>query len=300
MNIEDLKKVLHVTQTSNLQRSAKVLYMSAGGLSKIVTKVEQGLHTRLFERVGKNIQLNDNGKRFALHAHQLVHDYEQLASHFKDATFDISLILCGPAIITDYWMSHIFNCCDLAKTNININTEFEGDAIKRVEQGGAHIALVSAKAIVQLSPSLQTIKLTSSVAKVMASATHPLWSTHPSGKLSVAQLNDYGFACLSASPFCGIEQGLGSDGWRDDKIKRRIQFRCDELNSLMSIVKNGLAVAYLPDYMGKIEQLRALEITDCPWHCDEEIYLVWRPSTADGWLNRLISNIEQTLCQHLN
>ena len=53
MDIDDLRKIIHVAKTQNLQHSAKALFTSAGALSKIVKKTEKSLNTQLFDRIGR-------------------------------------------------------------------------------------------------------------------------------------------------------------------------------------------------------------------------------------------------------
>jgi hypothetical protein len=31
-----------------------------------------------------------------------------------------------------------------------------------------------------------------------------------------------------------------------------------------------------------------LRVSDCPYECVEEAYLIWRPDVASGWQNQLV------------
>ncbi len=52
---------------------------------------------------------------------------------------------------------------------------------------------------------------------------------------------------------------------------------------LMSLVRSGLALAYLPDFALSEPGLVRVMLSDCPCVCVETTYLTWRPSAASGW-----------------
>lgn len=106
-----------------------------------------------------------------------------------------------------------------------------------------------------------------------------------------AQVLAHAFAAPSRSMFCGLERGARADGWRDDALPRRIRFWLDDLQLLIALVRSGQALAYLPDFALAEAGLTRLRVSDCPYECVEDCFLVWRPASASGWQQQLVDEL---------
>jgi DNA-binding transcriptional LysR family regulator len=104
---------------------------------------------------------------------------------------------------------------------------------------------------------------------------------------------EYDFACPSRSLFCGEQRGARSDGWRDDQLPRRIRYWTDDLQLLLTFVKSGQALAYLPDFALADPDLVRIHVNDCAFVCSEQVALVWNSATASQWQQ----HVAQTLAQ---
>lgn len=298
MDIDDLRKIIHVAKTQNLQHSAKALFTSAGALSKIVKKTEKSLNTQLFDRIGRNIKLNEQGRIFVLHAANLVHDSDQLLSHFAAKQTRHSMQISGPSIIQDYWLERILPSAVCQQFYINVDNCYEGEALTKVKHGLAQLGFVTGEALHNVENSeVQRIHLARVHFALAISDQHADYAELV-GDLTLEQFARLAFACPKNSAFCGLQRGVGSDGWRDDQLPRNIQFRFNDLHSLLAMVKRGVAAAYLPEYVIQHEGLNALgsgqfqqEMTR-PF---EDIYLIWKPTLAPGWLNALLEKITANL-----
>jgi DNA-binding transcriptional LysR family regulator len=105
------------------------------------------------------------------------------------------------------------------------------------------------------------------------------------------QVLHHDFACPDRSLFCGIARGARSDGWRDDKLPRKIRFWLEDLQLLMALVKSNQALAYLPDFALQDPGLVRVKVSDCPYECVEQCWLLWKPATASGWQNKLVAGL---------
>ena len=173
--------------------------------------------------------------------------------------------------------------------SLTLDASWEGQAITMVATGQAHLGVVTRFALEGSSQSADfaRIPIGNSNFLVVASKCHPLFKQYTDGKVSASQLQPFGFACPSVSPFCGIERGIGSDGWRDEQVPRTIAYRCNDFSVLMSLVKQGLALAYVPDFVARGLDLNIVKLTDLDHDVKEDIELIFKPSLASGWLNRL-------------
>ncbi|WFO20931.1 substrate-binding domain-containing protein [Pseudoalteromonas sp. H100] len=168
---------------------------------------------------------------------------------------------------------------------------FEGEAISQVASGAAHIALVTREALNNSShANLVAVDVFNTGFSLAGAADHQLVQTG-SLTLNKNQLLHAAFACPLFSPLCGLEQGIGSDGWQDDIAPRNIVFRCSDYSALIEVVQSGLALAYLPNFVIDDLGFTKLTVKGVNSHYNEDIVLIYKPSKADGWLNKLMYSL---------
>lgn len=76
MNIQQIRYFLHLAKTENMKQSADELFISQPALSKSISNLEEGLNTRLFDRIGRGIQLNKYGKLFQQRAYRAMNELD--------------------------------------------------------------------------------------------------------------------------------------------------------------------------------------------------------------------------------
>ena len=293
MSFEDLRKVIHLAHSQNIQTSAKALNLTPGALSKTLKKIERALNTSLFDRAGRNIQLNRQGKKFIHYAANLVHEYEQMCSEFNGNKVRQQVNVTGPSVLLNHCLQALIKELPAKNTELNIDASFEGEAIKRLLGGHAHIAIVTGEVLSDIDTAeLESVLLGATTFKIVAAGSHELFSLYPEGKMTLDQLLTSPFVCPSSSPFCGVVRGIGSDGWPDQQYPRNIAFRTDDFSSLLSIVRQGQAVAYVPDFVLTSTAFRSIELSDFTYGYQEEYHLVYKPGMADGWLKKLVGKIK--------
>jgi len=292
MRFDDLQKITHLAHSQNIQASAKALNITAGALSKTLKKIEDQLKTLLFDRVGRNIQLNVQGKKFITYALTITHEYEQMCSEFTDKRSNYLLKVSGPAVLLDACLKKIMPLMSSDNMELSVDALYEGDAIKQLTNGQSHIAVVTDEVLAGLATfALSSVSLGTTKYQVIAGHQHEIFTVFPKGKVSIDDLLKYCFICPKTSPFCGIERGVGSDGWLDHEYPRKILFRSDDLSALLSIVNQGQTLAYVPDTVIDTDRFRVIDIAGYANQYQEAYSLVYKPSTAEGWLNQLISSL---------
>ncbi len=291
MHLDDIEKVIHMASSQNLHTTAKHFNITPGALSKTLKKVEANLATELFNRVGKTLVLNDKGKEFVKHSSDLVHNYQQLTSRFKSDNHKFNAVIAGPAILLKSGLKKLLIPLGNLPCSVRINNVFEGEAISQVASGAAHIALVTREALNNSShANLVAVDVFNTGFSVAGAADHQLVQTG-SLTLNKNQLLHAAFACPLFSPLCGLEQGVGSDGWQDDIAPRNIVFRCSDYSALIEVVQSGLALAYLPNFVIDDLGFTKLTVKGVNSHYNEDIVLIYKPSKADGWLNKLMYSL---------
>lgn len=293
MRFDDLQKIIHLAHSQNVHISASALNITVGALSKTLKKIEHKLNTRLFDRIGRNIQLNASGKKFLSYALHLTHEYEQMCSEFTDKQKKCHLKISGPAVLLDACLEKIMPLLPDDNMEWTIDALFEGDAMKHLINGQSHIAIVTNEALADVDAfALESVLLGVTTGTVVASHQHEIFKAFPDGIVRMEDLLNYAFVCPKTSPFCGIERGIGSDGWLDHKYPRNISCRSDDFNTLLSIVNHGKALAYIPDIAIDANKQSAIKVIDFSNHYQEQFSLVYKPSAADGWLNHLMHKLK--------
>jgi len=293
MDIEDLRQFLVISNLNNLQTAAVELNKTAGALSKVIKRLEIKLNTQLFDRSGRNIVLNQKGERFRQYALNIVHESDQVLSEFGNVNTKIKVNITGPSVLVQFWLPQLIKKLENKTFELNLHIDWEGQALSQVEKGMMHMALATKFTASERSniSDLRCVNLGETVFKVVASKHHPLFNDFSNGQISTEQLQKYEFACPSVSPFCGIKRGVGSDGWHDDEIPRSIGFRCNDFSILMTLVTQGSALAFVPDFIAHQYGLNIVELSDYDHNNKETIAIYYKPSLAAGWLNKLMDSM---------
>ncbi len=291
MELNDLRLFAAAARHESLQLASTELFCTPSAVSKALKRLEEELRTPLFDRVGKGVALNAAGARLQERALAMLQLAEQTQSEFGAAprgSAAAHVRMAAPALLQARYASAWASALAPLPpgSTLRLLERFEDDAVTAVQRGEADLAVVSRAAVrgaqaagLQAEP-LETLHM-----QLALGGTHPLF-----GKRSAkaAQVLQHAFACPTRSLLCGRAQGLGSDGWHDAELPRRIAYLCDDLHALLQLVRCGHALAYLPAFLIEREGLTRLLVSDCPFTCEDEAFLVWRASQARGWQHRFV------------
>lgn len=90
MDLKNLSYFIKVAETEHLSRSAKSLHIAQPALSKIISNLESDLQVKLFDRVGKKIHLNDNGRIFLRYAKMAINAIADARTEIADCNLQQS------------------------------------------------------------------------------------------------------------------------------------------------------------------------------------------------------------------
>lgn len=126
MQIVDLQKIAHLAHTQSLPQTAKHFNITPGALSKTLKKVESTLKTELFDRIGRHIELNSNGRRFVSYTRHILHEYQQMCSEFS-SNHSIQKVKCsGPSILLTPSMALLLQHLP-SQAEVEFDIQFEGN-----------------------------------------------------------------------------------------------------------------------------------------------------------------------------
>lgn len=109
MDLLQLRYFLALAETGALTKTAKKLYISPSSLSATISKLEKELDVRLFDRPGRMIILNNNGKTFYKHVKTAIDELDYAITAINKDT-SVTVIVDSPnmwsAAISDFIANH--------------------------------------------------------------------------------------------------------------------------------------------------------------------------------------------------
>jgi DNA-binding transcriptional LysR family regulator len=296
MDLDDLRVFTTTARTRSLHAAGLELNQTASALSKAIRRLEASLNVPLFDRSAKQLVLNRAGDSLLPRALQLLSFAEQTRSELSGADARVHCRIAAPAMLLwrfgeSFSRRLIANFPDSA---ITLKPMFEDQALAALASGEVDFACITAHAQhsnKHWQSHWQSDPLGAMTMHLSAGIKHPLGAKPGVATATTAELLQYDFACPPRSLLCGMERGAHSDGWRDDQLPRRIRYWVDDLQVLLALVKSGLALAYLPDFAEFDPQLKRILVSDCPYICTEQLYLVHAPTQASGWQRRWVSSV---------
>lgn len=287
MEIFELRYFLAVAKIENVNRAAETINVSAGSLSKAISRLEDELQTPLFFKTGRGIKLTPEGLILKQKATQILQMEEDARLELRGKeSGSLNVFISSEEIVQSCFGVEIVQKISklYPKAKIQFLIRSDESAIEQVKNGEAHLALITSD-----SPAELATKLISKVEfKTTASKSHPLYKKYGSQKaVPIAELLQYPFVAPDSAVLGKIAKSDSIDGWRDDKFPRQIKFKVCGLKFVENLVRSGEALAYLPDYFVESTQLEVLKVVGCPYTCQQNVRIVTKDPTALSWLNKL-------------
>ncbi len=291
MEIFELRYFLAVAQIENLNRAARDIHVSAGSLSKAISRLEDELQTPLFFRSGRGIRLTAAGKILKTKAASILQLEEdsRLEITGREAG-SLNVFISSAEYLHASFGTKLIKVIDThyprARTQFRVNSDEK--SIEQVIEREVQLALVT----LDIPPELTSIVLSRVNFTTCASPKHPLLKTYSrDDHIPVAEILKYAFVSPDRTIFGNIGTSTSFDGWRDDKFPRNIKYRTDGLRLMENMIHAGLALGYLPDPVIESADLIPLRVSGCRYSCSQTVRLIAKDPTSLGWLNRLWDEI---------
>ena len=299
MNLSDLRVFISAARRPSLGAAALELHLTPSAVSKALKRLEDSLGKPLFDRSAKQLVLNDSGQLLLARAQTLLALADQAKADLMGERAAVDCRVAGPAILLwrhGQMLSQALRA--YPEASLRMQAMFEDEALAALLRGDINAAIVTSDVIEgrgeHWSDEWRVTPLGSVTLHLVAGRQHPLVASLQEAPLleaDTAQVLAYDFACPSRSLFCGVQRGARSDGWRDDQLPRKIRYWTDDLQLLLTLVKSGEALAYLPDFALADPELRRIHVTDCAFECVERVALVWNRDKASAWQRELAASL---------
>ncbi|NOV02892.1 LysR family transcriptional regulator [Paenibacillus planticolens] len=83
MNIENIEAFVYVIHYGSFNKAAEALFLSQPSVTARIQSLERELDCRLFDRIGKQISLTDEGRKFLPYAQQLLQTFQKSKIQLK-------------------------------------------------------------------------------------------------------------------------------------------------------------------------------------------------------------------------
>jgi DNA-binding transcriptional LysR family regulator len=90
MDIAALQAFLAVAESGSFSRAAERIFLTQPAISKRIAALEQSLGARLFDRIGRQVQLTEAGRALLARAHHLLKDLDDIKRSISNLTGTIS------------------------------------------------------------------------------------------------------------------------------------------------------------------------------------------------------------------
>jgi DNA-binding transcriptional LysR family regulator len=292
MEMFELRYFSSVAQYENVARASEAIHVSPAALSKAVSRLEEELQTQLFFKSGRGIRLTPEGQRLKLRALKILLleeearlellGYERGQVNVTVASDEILQTTFGVLIL-----QKIDQLLPGARTRFLVRNEEA--AVDQVIAGEVHLALTTQEVPVGLAA-----KVLARVSfQTCGSREHTLVRKNRlkrglgTSAIGIDEVLKHAFV-MPENAFLGrVNKASSLDGWRDDKFPRNVKYRVGGVKLMENLVREGRALAYLPDYFVSSAGLVPLTITGCPYTCQQTVRVVAQEPEELGWLARL-------------
>ncbi|MEC0240028.1 LysR family transcriptional regulator [Paenibacillus dokdonensis] len=282
MELRQLNTFRTVASTLNFSRAAEALNYVPSNVTMQMKALEEELGVRLFDRLGKQLVLTTEGKRFLTHiqdvlnkldeARSVVHDNENLSGTL---TISANEVICAyrlPAVFQRYRSQHpgvrlIFRSVPNQQLK---QTLFEGTA---------DVVFMLEEPI--RSSGLAVEPLVEENFRLFAAPDHPL------AKRTVLQLEDFhGEVFLTNEKGCPYRT-MFDRSFEKEGIDSITYLEFQSADAIKQCAISGIGIAFLPEIVAEAEVERD-ELVALPWQIpDLRVYthMLWH---KDKWLTPII------------
>ena len=195
--------------------------------------------------------------------------------------------IAGPEVCLVYASNIILNTLKkkIKDVRMRLIPCSEESALDKIDSGECHIAVICGPYAERFIG--KVIRKVTFV--TCAGESHPLIAGKKKLSFPIEEVLKHPFV-KGDHPFFGeIKlQDNNIDGWRDDKFPRLVSYVSTSLKIIDHFLLNGDALAYLPDYYAQALNVKVLQVTGCPYTCEQKLKMVISRSSPFHWLKDVL------------
>lgn len=284
MDLIRLKYFLVLTQTEHLRKASEILGITPPALSKAIKLLELEIGEQLTITEGRGLKITNKGKEVAALVSQSVEHLLTLNEQLKTKRSSHKNIRIGTfEVFSTYFTGELYRD-HLKGMEATLYELIPGEIEEKLHEGLIDIGITYLPIPHQ---NIDHIKICDVEMKVYG-IPHAF-----DGKTFEELPFVVPVRPLQSAP----TKARGLDGWPDDRIYRNIFYKVTLMESALELCRQGLAVAYLPDFIVKLHNLRVKKEFQLKTIKDDltskerkqAVYLVKRKHEAEDNIDKKIS-----------
>ncbi|MCM3628356.1 LysR family transcriptional regulator [Paenibacillus glycanilyticus] len=269
MELTQLEYFLEVARMEHLTKAAEALSITQPALSHSISKLEAELGVPLFERKGRNLQINRYGIMFSKHVERILYEVargkQEIVEYSSPDTGIIHLSYLNilgvdliPRLIRAYQLAY-------PKVRFELAQGDKGAVKEHVESGQSDLMITSERPDSDL---YEWVPMMAMPLYLVVSTDHPL-----------AERESVHLAEITGEPFVGLKHNCSLK----DSLLARVHhlnftlassYDADDLQTVAGFVAAGLGVSVLPKTAGlNLDGLRWIPIKEQGWMWEVGLHL---------------------------
>jgi len=243
MELQQLRYFCAIADTGSFSRAAQQTHVSQPSLSQQIRKLEDELGARLFDRLGRTVQLTELGRAFLPHARAVLRDLEAARSDVIERKTSIGGPISIGVIptIAPYFLPPILATFSqkYAEARVTITEEITPLLLERLRAGTMDLAIV-ALPMQARSHEFQSFPLMTEKLYAVLPKKHALAKRRA---VSLEELQDDPFLLLRDG-HCFRETAVAA--CKRARLNPNVIFESGQFSSILSMVSAGLGVSIVP------------------------------------------------------
>lgn len=242
MDTDSLKAFVCVAHTRSFSIAAQQLFLTQPAVSKRISKLEEQLNHRLFDRLGRDLTLTEAGHVLLPRAEQLLRDMDEIERNVQDLTGEIvgTLRVATSHHVGLHHLPPILR--EFAATHENVNLQFEfldsEQAHEKVLSGECELAIVTLAPKVEAP--LETQKIWHDPLFVVVSNDHKLANL---SEVKLKELSEQAAILPDLNTYTGR---LIKTTFEREQLNIRVNMATNYLETIKMMVSVGLGWSILP------------------------------------------------------
>ena len=287
MDIDRVRYFCVFAKVGSLTKATEILSISQPALSKALKLLEHETGLQLTEREGRGLSLTEAGHRFLQSAEPLLNSWLKLSKEILQQSTTQTFSVGSFEVFTTYFLKLLIK--SLESSSLTIQELVPGQleqsiAQKKTDVGITYLPIPTPKVVFK-----EATKITMGVFGLKGAI--DLEDSDPPFVVPLAP--------LEGAP----SKVVGLDGWPDHKFPRKFAYRVTLMQSAIEICSQGMALAYLPEFVVSLYNQKALpkyQLVSYPCAVPEakrrqSVYIVHRQGEAEGQEIRAIAKALRSL-----
>ncbi|GAA0403750.1 LysR family transcriptional regulator [Paenibacillus motobuensis] len=259
MELRQLQYTLQIAEEKNFSRAADKLHIAQPSLSQQLSKLEQELGVKLFQRNTSTVELTYAGESFIEHARKIMDAVKELRQEMDDISqLRAGRVVIGSMPITgSHLLPYVLPAFKAAYPEIDIvlREDTSLNLEKLTAGGGTDLSLLS---LPLQEPTLTYEPIGEEPIDLAVPPQHPLAS-------KAGERNEISLAELKDEPFIVLKKGQGFrkitiDLCRQAGFEPNVVFESNNIETVQSLVAAGMGITLVPHFIARAKRSELIPV----------------------------------------